>query len=319
MKMIKKLLVLMFVCYASHAFAGNNISYQQLIDSADHLYNLNDYKNAAVVYDYALNMEHKPVVVEDYINAAAANAMIGNNKRAFHLLFYITRRQNFYDIELIQSVSALTALHNDTDWEQLLNTMRKKKEKIEHYYNYELIHELDTLNADDQKYRLAQIDTASKYGWDASQTKDMYVAIEQADSINRIKVSRIFEKYQWPDKQIIGEKRSITLFIVLQHAPIAYQEKYLSLIEKAYKTNNIRKPDYALFIDRIAVNKGQSQIYGSQILFKNGEGVIAPLKYPKRVDKLRKKMGLPTLEEYIKLTENLNHIKIKYDPKNASL
>jgi len=69
--------------------------------------------------------------------------------------------------------------------------------------------------------------------------------------------------------------------------------------------NNAGKEEYALLTDRVLVNKKQKQIYGTQVRTnpKTHKATPFPLKYPKQVNALRKKMGMEPLEVYLKRFE----------------
>jgi hypothetical protein len=67
--------------------------------------------------------------------------------------------------------------------------------------------------------------------------------------------------------------------------------------------NNASKENFALLTDRVLVNRHQKQIYGTQVRVdpKTHKATPLPLKYPKSVDALRKKMGMGPLKDYLKL------------------
>ena len=48
------------------------------------------------------------------------------------------------------------------------------------------------------------------------------------------------------------------------------------------------------------MNQGQKQIYGTQIITKNGVSYLVPLQDIDKVDSLRKEIGLEPLSEYMK-------------------
>jgi hypothetical protein len=115
---------------------------------------------------------------------------------------------------------------------------------------------------------------------------------------------------------VIGYQGNSTLFLVIQHSDIKTQEKYLPMMKDAVKKGNADSGSLALLEDRIALRKGEKQIYGSQIGRnpETGEFYILPLTDPENVDLRRKEVGLGTIQEYVafwKITWNIEEYKLK--------
>ena len=71
----------------------------------------------------------------------------------------------------------------------------------------------------------------------------------------------------------------------------------------AYKSGEISGKYYAHFYDRIELYEGRKQLYGTH-LFPTKTGWQAKyLKYPETVHELRATLGLQTLEDWIKESE----------------
>jgi hypothetical protein len=97
--------------------------------------------------------------------------------------------------------------------------------------NYRLLTaQLDSILTNDQKYRSMIDDIEAKHGPESSEMKDLWETIQKNDSINSIQVTNILDKYGWlgPDK--VGDRGSAALFLVIQHADIKTQEKYLPMM-----------------------------------------------------------------------------------------
>ena len=125
----------------------------------------------------------------------------------------------------------------------------------------------------------------------------------ESDSINEVKAKAIINKYGYPGYNLAGEK-SDTFFWIIQHCDddIPFQEKVLGLLKIEIAKNNASKNNYAYLTDRVLMNKKQKQIYGTQVHIdpKTHKSTPWPLKYPKSVNALRKRMGMRTEEEYLK-------------------
>jgi len=80
---------------------------------------------------------------------------------------------------------------------------------------------------------------------------------------------------------------------------VGFQERYLDLMLE--DPINFFPAETAYLIDRVLVNKGKIQVYGTQFAHA-GNGVFKPKRTiePKYVNKRRADVGLNTLEEYSK-------------------
>jgi hypothetical protein len=69
---------------------------------------------------------------------------------------------------------------------------------------------------------------------------------------------------------------------------------------------NASPSDYALLTDRVNLNTGTKQIYGTQVAYntKTGQAYPKPLKDSANVNERRKAMGLDPIEAYLnRMTE----------------
>lgn len=172
--------------------------------------------------------------------------------------------------------------------------------------NKQLVALLDTIYVEDQKNRNIQfmeqtIAIAKKYGRESKELKDYVRIIEDQDSINLIKVEKILNEHGWLGADIVGVQGNYTLFLVIQHSHLETQEKYLPIMREAVQKGNAKAQDLAFLEDRVALKKGERQIYGSQIGPdpETNEWVVRPLIDPDNVDKRRAEVGLGPLQDYI--------------------
>jgi hypothetical protein len=87
-----------------------------------------------------------------------------------------------------------------------------------------------------------------------------------------------------------------------QHADkdVAFQKRYLEFIHEEYRKGDVPGEAVALLEDRTRVAEGKKQRYGTQMRLVDGQIKIGPLEDEKNVDRRRRELGLPPLEEYIK-------------------
>jgi len=129
------------------------------------------------------------------------------------------------------------------------------------------------------------------------------------DSSNLAAVEALISKYGWMGKSKIGSRANYTLWLVIQHADLATQEKYLPMLEKSVADSESRASDLAYLKDRVLMREGKNQIYGSQVVpAKNGLQEFWPIEDEVNVNKRRAEVGLEPIEEYAK------YFGIEYKP-----
>ena len=132
-----------------------------------------------------------------------------------------------------------------------------------------------------------------------------FINYAKEDHRNQELVISIIEKCGMPTLKEVDQKQMDAIWLGLQHSTKEIRKKYFPQIEKAVKNGDLSKSQYALMKDRMLMDEGKPQIYGSQI--KNGK--LYKLESPEIVNERRKEMEMGPIEEYLK---NFN---IKYSPK----
>ncbi len=90
--------------------------------------------------------------------------------------------------------------------------------------------------------------------------------------------------------------------MVIQHADLATQEKYLPLLQASVEKGESKPSDLALLEDRILMRNNKPQKYGSQVITNNKTGKrFYEIENPEYVNQRRKSVGLIPIEEYAKL------------------
>src|SRR3989344_6360684 len=86
------------------------------------------------------------------------------------------------------------------------------------------------------------------------------------DEKNTERLKRIVDKYGWPGRSLVGEEAAHGAWLLAQHADrdLEFQKHALVLLEEAVVGGEADKRDLAYLTDRVRVNNGQSQIFGTQ-------------------------------------------------------
>ena len=304
----KILLTITATFIATNALAQASSEYMDLIQKGYAAYNAKQYKESADDYSKAFASMGGKGSPDDRYNGACAWSLSGNKDSAFNYLEKLATKGKFSDLGHLQIDPDLNNLHNDKRWKSLCKTVQANKDKEEEHYNKPVVAILDTVLLNDQGGRMQLEAMQSKYGFDSKEVKSLWAAINKSDSIDLIKVEKILDKYGWMGPDEIGERGNTTLFLVIQHAEKNVQEKYLPVMREAVKNGKADPGSLALLEDRIALDEGKDQIYGSQISQDaQGNSWLRPLLDPDNVDKRRASVGLGPIADY------LSHWNMKWD------
>lgn len=276
--------------------------YDAFVLKADSFYVKKDYLSSAQAYSEAFKSNKWRGRLDHRFNAAKAWAMAGKLDSAFTNLEKVAFTGYYDNYDLLLSEPDLRPLHGNKRWNVLLNKIRANKENAEKNLNKPLANQLERIYEEDQKYRQKIQGVISKYGLEASETQKLLDTMAMKDSVNLKEVSAILNKYGWLGPDAIGNKGSSALFLVVQHSNLNTQVKYLPLMREAVKNKKAQPYDLALLEDRVALQQGKRQIYGSQIGYdpKTGKNYVLPLEDPESVDKRRANMGLGSMADYLK-------------------
>lgn len=120
------------------------------------------------------------------------------------------------------------------------------------------------------------------------------------DSIHLVRVRTIIDSAGWLGPEEVGTKASQALWLVLQHADAqpAVQAEYLPVMREAVAAGKAHASDLAMLEDRVAVNHGRPQLYGSQVFTKDGHMTFRPIADEEHVNERRAAVGLEPLEDY---------------------
>jgi hypothetical protein len=300
--MRKALLVLTFFCYTTLACSqGVQQEYTDGIAKAATLFAKENYRASAQAYSDAFKTNGWMGTIPDRYNAACAWASAKIPDSAFSQLEKIALRGKFFDYHRLNNEASLKSLHSDNRWKTLISIIKENKNQLYPQLDLPLSEELDSVYDQDQKYRMQLSAAGALHGWDSKQVKDLSVLINRADSLNILKVSRILDERGWLGSEVAGSNGNFALFLVVQHASLKIQEKYLPFLQAAVKKGNAQPSNLALLTDRIAIRRGKKQIYGTQVQQSPDTFIysISPLEDPDHVDERRAKMGLGPLAEYV--------------------
>ncbi len=174
--------------------------------------------------------------------------------------------------------------------------------------NPSLRQELLAMEVIDQKIRTDWINAMSSHAMDSTIVMRMD-SIDRADTKH---IKEIIKEHGWPGIHLVGKDGAEAAFLIVQHSPdTVFQKSCLPLVQEAFKGGEVSGNDVALLTDRVFVREGKKQLYGSQARIADGKLVVNPIEDEANVDKRRAELGLPPMAEYVKMLEEMYHLKVK--------
>lgn len=293
-------LVLALIAF-SNLQAQDEAKYRELIGEAEKLYDQKEFEDSATKYAEAFVALGNKGYINDRYNAACSYALSNQVDSAFVQLLKIGKGGHYTNYNHLLRDTDLSSLYEDPRWEEVKKHVKANKEKQEENYDKPLVAKLEAIYDEDQGPRRKISAIEKEHGWESPQMKELWKEIEIKDSINLIKIMEILDERGWLGADIIGGQGNQTLFLVIQHAPLEIQQKYLPMMREAVEKGNASARSLALLEDRVALRQGGRQLYGSQVGRdqETGEYYVLPLDDPLNVDKRRAEMGLGLLQDYV--------------------
>lgn len=113
------------------------------------------------------------------------------------------------------------------------------------------------------------------------------------------RLKEIVDEYGWPSKRLVGFDGAHAAFMLLmQSNDTGFRAQALSLMQRLPK-GQVDGDDLAITTDRVALDQGKPQVYGTQVECDFRDGTIAirnGLVDEDNVDERRAELGLPPLE-----------------------
>lgn len=125
--------------------------------------------------------------------------------------------------------------------------------------------------------------------------------LEKISKENIKYVKQILNKYDWVTISEFDKEADCNAWLLVQHADddIEFQKSILAKLEKLYLLKETSSVNYAYLYDRVAINEGKPQRYGTQGNVINGTWVVYLLEDQDNLDLRRKSVGLPPFQEYL--------------------
>ena len=145
------------------------------------------------------------------------------------------------------------------------------------------------------------LQTEDKSGSDFWAQRRATAHATRIDGESKLYIESLLGTYDWIDIKRFGSSVSAHAWILVQHADDhpEFQANVLTRMEPYLENGGVKPKNYAYLWDRVAVNTGRKQRYGTQPTWEctDGKMELQPLEDPENVNKRRAAMKMDTVEK----------------------
>lgn len=132
----------------------------------------------------------------------------------------------------------------------------------------------------------------------ASGGEEAFERVMAIDDDNARWLGKVIRTIGWPGRSVAGEDGAHAAWLLSQHAdrrPLL-QRRCLALLKRAVRTGEASAADLAHLTDRVLLASGKPQIYGTQLVARDGRYVPRRMRDPENVDERRAAAGMQSLQ-----------------------
>jgi hypothetical protein len=120
---------------------------------------------------------------------------------------------------------------------------------------------------------------------------------------NQTRIQQIFDEHGFVGYDLAGKEGSGHFWLIVQHSdhnPV-FQQSVLEKMKIEVEKQNADPSTYGLLVDRVNLNLGKKQVYGTQVDYNSetGQAFAKGLMDSLAVDERRRSIGLPPLAQYL--------------------
>lgn len=290
---MKQFVFILFFSFANFIYSQNDSN--SFRGKALSSFYLKDYISANQYFAELHNTE-ECMDFEDLLAYYFSAEKVQDSTLSRDLLFEIVQSNCFERYNLADSIVIGFGLENRYYWNLIDSIILQREHERERCKPY-----IDSL------FFMAQNDISIRSEvWSDERDTRMHII----DSVNTIKLNCLIQKYGFPTWRLVGRTASDQAWLIAQHSDKTFMFNFMRLYKAAVKECNANKRNLALMEDRVRLNDGRPQIYGTQIIgFSNDNNGFYPIGNVMEIDSRRKSVGLKPIKEYAE-SFGLDSIKI---------
>ncbi|MFD8947644.1 DUF6624 domain-containing protein [Streptomyces xanthophaeus] len=154
----------------------------------------------------------------------------------------------------------------------------------------------------------------------AAAPAEVFAAARKSDADNALFLADIVTQHGWPGRSRIGEDGCRAAVAIAVHADQdrQLQSRLLAALREAAQQGEATPAQWAHVQDRLLVNSGQPQLYGTQYVYRpDGPGgllELLPVAEPDALDRRRAQLGLPVHSEQDRLLRRQHLASLSTSP-----
>jgi uncharacterized protein DUF6624 len=123
---------------------------------------------------------------------------------------------------------------------------------------------------------------------------------ERVDEANTRWLGELLATHGWPGRTLVGDEGAQAAWLLAQHADRdpGLQQAFLEALRSAAAAGEASPAHLAYLEDRVRLNAGEPQLYGTQFTHEGGELAPHPIEDPGRLDERRAEAGLEPFAAY---------------------
>lgn len=275
---------------------------------ADSLYNSKNYLNSIEAFKKCYVIEGRKI--DAYYIAVCFDKINMTDSCYKYLSLALTKGLHYGIKNGIESDVNFTAIKKSRKWNSLKNLANKNinkyldKKVSEPYLRDKLlmIKDKDQMLRNNWQLRDSLIKENKFTILDSLNTN-----LKAIDMKNQEIFKEILNEYGWPGYSLVGVDGDNAAWLIVQHSDndTVFQKECLPLIYQSAMNGESSLQNYAYLVDRILVNSGKKQLYGTQFRDLRVDNKFVdieflPIEDSVNVDKRRKCMGLSQIALYKK-------------------
>jgi len=127
--------------------------------------------------------------------------------------------------------------------------------------------------------------------------------IRNSEENNAGRLCPILKQYGWPTTGLVGGDGVEAAFQLLRNSVPQLKVDLLPVIVAATSVGEVSRPSFASYVDRLRLDAGLKQLFGTQATIMNGFLVLFPIEAEAQVDARRKQFEMPPLAGYLRFLQ----------------
>ena len=132
---------------------------------------------------------------------------------------------------------------------------------------------------------MVDADQRVRQGFGSKMEPEKVARIQAVDAKHTARMKAIIVEHGWPGRSLVGEDGADAAWLLVQHADASFMAQCMPLMEHAVSAGEASAKDYAYLLDRVRMNQGKPQVYGTQFISRaDGKFVLYPVEDAEHVD-----------------------------------